>query len=200
MTSSSLSRLQRTSLPTDSQPLYRVWNYPGSDWTPNPNSTAGRIDCPVRPSEYAVLYTATTALVALQETQLLTHMADQDNWLFHRTRAEAFRITRFRTKAPLVAVSLDEPNASLLGLAQDQISLIDGKRPYRQAALRIRRERPTDVPALYWRSRHREANALVVAIFDDHKENIGLERVDTIPLLDDPVIDSLLRTDSLIVL
>jgi hypothetical protein len=90
---------------------------------------------------------------------------------------------------PLPAAPLDGPNIVLLGL--DRVTLLDGKGPYQAAALQIKRERGADVPALSWRSRHREADGLVVAIFHDKKIEVGLTRVSTISLMDHPIIEVL---------
>jgi hypothetical protein len=191
-----LKELQLSTLPTDQYHLYRLWRYPGGDWEPSPNVGRGRIDCPILPVEYFVLYLATTPLVALQETGLLTFQPD-DHWLFHRSRATEYRLTEYSTEVSLVAATLDEPNAALLGLKG--VDLVDGNAPYQQAALAIRRARSADVPALYWRSRHREASGLVVGIFHDQKANVGLSVVQTVKLTDHSVISHIARIKALII-
>jgi hypothetical protein len=140
---------------------------------------------------------ATTPLLALQETYLLTEQRDRRGWLFHRTRALDFKITSYLTSEPLIAATLDEPNADILGL--DKISLIDGIRPYQDAALAIRRARGAAVPALFWRSKHREAIGLVVAIFHESKTEVGLKTVETMKLLDHALIEDLNRIRTLII-
>lgn len=196
MPTSPLDKLHLETLPTDSSGLYRVWDRPGSDWEPNPFSGLGRVDCPIRPREFEVLYLSTTPLTALQEARLLTERRGGAGWIFHRTRAASFKITFYRTTAQLTAVSLDPPNAALLGL--DRVTLLDGKRPYQEASLRIRRERAADVPALFWRSRHREADGFVVAIFHDKKDEVRLIRVSTVLVLDHPIIEVLKRHETII--
>ena len=52
-----------------------------------------------------------------------------------------------------------------------------------------------DVAALCWRSRHREANGLVIALFDNNVNAVGLKRLGTMMLLDHPFVDELLRRD-----
>jgi hypothetical protein len=151
----------------------------------------------VDPREYEVLYFGTDPLVCIQETLLLTADPIQSRWLFNRTRAEAASITSYKTAAPLLAATLDEPNDRLLGL--EKVSFLLGKQPYRRAALRIRRER-RDIPALCWRSKHREASGYVIAIFDDKKIELGLERIGSLKLLDHPVIADLEKYPRLVIL
>jgi hypothetical protein len=105
-------------------------------------------------------------------------------------------MTTYSTSTPLLAATLDEPNASLLGL--DRVTLIDGIKPYQHAALAIRRARRTEIPALFWRSRHREATGDVVGIFHDRKADVGLAPIETIKLLDHSVVDELKRIELLI--
>ena len=195
MTAKKFEGLELKLLPTDKEHLYRVWRHPGGDWEPTGRSGAGRIDCLATPPQYFVLYLATSPLVALQETLLLTAQPP-DRWLFHRARAAEYNLTSYATTAPLRAATLDEPNAELLGL--DRVTLIEGKRPYRLAAMEIRQVRGADVPALVWRSKHREANGQVVGLFHDRKSEVGLSIVRTVKLLDHPVIDDLMRLPALI--
>ena len=196
MSSSPLDNLYLEILPTNTVDLYRVWDRAGSDWEPNPYAGSGRVDCPVKPSEFEMLYVSTTALTAIQESRLLTERSGGTGWIFHRSRAAGFKITVYRTATPLPAAPLDARNAALLGL--DRTTLLDGKGPYQAAALRIRRERGADVPALCWRSRHREADGLVLAIFHDKKLSIGLTRVSAMSLMDHPIIDVLERHPTVI--
>lgn len=195
MTLSPLDGLQLSVLSTEEEPFYRLWKHPGADWNPSPTPGTGRVDCPVQPIEYSVLYFATTPLLALQETRLLTEDPERGTWIFHRGRAEAYKITEYRVKNSLTAVSLDEPNAQILGL--DKASLIDGRRPYQDAALAILRARRSDVHALSWKSKHREANGRVVAIFDNCKSVIGLTRIGTERLLDHVVVTDISRLKAL---
>lgn len=190
MTTTSLDDLRVDKLPSDQQDLYRVWAPPSSDWEPNPLSGKGRVDCPMSPAEYSMLYMSTTALVAVQETFVLT--ADNAGWIFHRGRAEHFNITAYRTTVPLAAATLDEPNASLLGLTA--VTLLDGYGPYRAAALKVWRSRRPDIHALYWHSKHREASGNVVAVFHELKGPAGLRRVSTIKLLDHPVAGAIQKS------
>ena len=191
------SALRLDKLPTDTSLLYRVWCPPGSDWEPNPHAGAGRADCPVSPREYSILYTGTSALIAVQETYVLTSMGHAGGWVFHQGRAEEMIITTYRTRVPLAAISLDKPNASLLGL--DDVTLLDGEEPYRAAVLAVWRSRRADAHAVCWRSKHREANGLVVALFHESKTAAGLQPIDRMKLVDHPIVEAIRRSKVVVV-
>lgn len=195
MSSIQFEKLQLNPLHCDRNPLFRLWRHPGGDWDPSPNAGSGRVDCPVEPSEYRILYLGETALIALQETRLLTEH-QSGAWLFHRGRAAEYKITTYTTAVPFRAMTLDEPNASILGL--DKVSLIDGIWPYQQVALQIFRAMGARVPALYWRSKHREAKGAVVAVFHEFKSDIGLTKNPAINLLDHPIIEQVSRMKTVI--
>jgi hypothetical protein len=131
-------------------------------------------------------------LVAVQETFLLTFAPDSQQWIFHRERAEAYSITSYRTGQPLRAVSLDEPNASLLGLRDD--AFLDPDAPFQKAAYEIWSEAPSSIGGLYWRSKHREASGLALGVFADRKLAAGLMRTETMKLTDHPVVEKILRS------
>ena len=188
MPPSPLNLLKIELLDTHRRELFRVWCDPGADWDPSPYSGQGRVDSPDSPPTYRVLYLSSTPLIALQEVRLLTEFGDSQ-WIFNRTNAAKYKITSYKTTNALPAATLDEPNSELLDL--DCVTLLDGKGPYQSAAARIRKEKADKVPALYWRSKHRESNGNVVGIFHDMKGKVGLKRIDTILLLDHPVIAEL---------
>lgn len=183
--------------------LCRLYSWPGGEWDePEPKYRSLRVDPPgevdpldPRKHAFAVLYTATRLDTIAQECGILT-VDGAGRWTLNESQEERYNLARYEFDRPGIFISIDEPNATRLGL--DDSAVMGEYAPYQELALDLFQSFGHIAHGLCWRSFHRRQSGPVYAIWHSRKADLGLARPTTCKLKSDPEwIDVLSRTPNL---
>lgn len=155
--------------------LVRLFQYDGGHYDPPEEQYRNaRVDPPDgQKGEFAMLYLGMSIATAAVECHILSEDATgRYRWL--RSKADNYKVVRYRTQKPAVFISLDRRNRKLLGLEGDSVPF-NGYAPYQEVGLELFKRFGAAVHGLSWESFHRNHPGRVLALWHHHKDTVGLQ-------------------------